>query len=501
MAAPALTPMPVIKKAYLHRLEAKVVLALCGAVALMALVAALAGYPQASTDDLFFFGPALGLVTTGRLTNVFADSGTPFYSYTPYYPYLLGTWMWVWGISAASVVALQVVMMGIYAASAALVVARFSRNYVASLLVGALAFAGLKTLGIRPDSTAFAALGLGLALGCSNRGPIRAAGYTMLMAATAVAPAMLSYSVAALLFCLLTGRDRVVWRTELLGIAFGILVNAIIFSALIEFDYAGFIAGFRKHMELTGHGQGKQYTTVLLSLFSYWIGLATNGPLLVCSLVMLAWLWWQKRPLSYVAWTSASCAYAAVILSVFLNSSSSTHWILVFLWTAAAILITTSQAPVLLRGAVTLVLVGAYLLQSSASILSAIHSSPPDRATAAQIQSVIHRIAPTTLYIDCVAARYVYDYSLPAGMKPWENFGRPFGEEVSSASNASSGAVAVVSTRQLNAYAPFKQFEFRYRPLVIGGRTLKSIPGDPYRMHVFWTPASPQTQQARVWSE
>jgi hypothetical protein len=72
-----------------------------------------AGAPQPSGEDLFWIGPAIGLLRSGQLINPYtqpwiADFGTSyFYVHGPVYFYVLAGWFHIFGVSTVSILVLH----------------------------------------------------------------------------------------------------------------------------------------------------------------------------------------------------------------------------------------------------------------------------------------------------------------------------------------------------------------------------------------------------------
>jgi hypothetical protein len=92
-----------------RRLNYSVIIALC----ISALWMMSAGLPLAGHDDLFWIGPAVGLLKSGELKNPYLlswvqDFGTDyFFVQGPVYFYALAGWLFCFGMSTLSVVAVH----------------------------------------------------------------------------------------------------------------------------------------------------------------------------------------------------------------------------------------------------------------------------------------------------------------------------------------------------------------------------------------------------------
>ena len=194
------------------------------------------GFPFPFVDDPFYIGAGLNIGAGGGLRNPLLEGMRDFYGYPPLHSFVVGSWLRVFGISAASMVALYAVMA--WAATWCV--------YRAFRVLGRPLLAWLAALdlviyctcyGVRPDVCGMFLVAISFRLGVS-RGKARLLGPLFALLAVAALPAAMAIAFPWIV-CLLAA-DRRMWKALL---AAGVAV-ALLNIALIDGRIHDFITGF-----------------------------------------------------------------------------------------------------------------------------------------------------------------------------------------------------------------------------------------------------------------
>ncbi len=197
-------------------------------------VLAARGYPFPYVDDLFYVGAGLNLAHGGGLVNPLLENFTHFYQYPPLYSFLIAGWEKVFGTSAATMVALFVVM----AWTGTLCVVRgfqiLNREFLGWM--SAISFLiYLTCVGMRPDAFGLFFAALSFRSGVSQRRGVRYLSPLLAFLGMASLPSVLALMIPWLIYVTVTNRRM--WIASLAGGAAVALVSCF----MIKWQIAEFL--------------------------------------------------------------------------------------------------------------------------------------------------------------------------------------------------------------------------------------------------------------------
>lgn len=450
----------------------------------------LAGLPASSglvpgVDDTYFTDPAIQLATTGKiqapvLEGLLAPWHTlDFHLFVPFYIYLLGGWLAVFGVGTASI-------LGCYAACYALsslLLWRLLRGFglgLGTCLLCLASFApSLLAWGLRPEPFALPFLLGGLILlETGGRGRLFLG---LLATGTAAGCAVnLLPAAVALSLAMLAGRNRGerpgLGEIAAWGIA-AFLAFALLFAVSIRFRFHDFLAQYLPEISARRGGNPLRFLSVL---FRDWMPLLCLPTFVGTALVALLCLGQKGRMPERVRWLVWGCG-ATVVLGL-LYRPSVPVLNMFFGWTAIFAFLGTAAWPVRGRIAATAGAAGFLVLSQALAIACVVGQRPVDRAACAQVRAAL-RDYPGRLIVDDYATRYVFDFRLPPGTRDI-GYLHPLPDFSPTAADKRPGEAWVCSPQTLALFAP-GLLETPPPPLRAFGHTFH-LPQDPARVQIVW---------------
>lgn len=377
-----------------------------------------------------FSGAAISLATGGGLRNPLLASqfGTvDFLVYPPFYFDLLGGWLRLTGVTTWALLFFQHIAYAV--AGAALTVWLGRRGLVSSsrwlwpAVFAAGLLAGLGRLGLRPDATGLAVLLVGILLRDCAASGWRFTGWLLIGGSMLISPHMLGIGAGFVLGQQLLdqpGRSKPLSEWKLVISASTVLFGLFLLS--IGGRLGEFLHALQQHASRTSMHPFE----ALEVCFRYWGSNVGRALAVVAAGVTLA------AGASAVARGTARIFLGAFFLTAATITLSSVldvavHHLrltLVILWTLVC------AAWVLDRGkrlswapAVLALLAIVWDMRSSIGALGA--SGRPSAAQVREVLGLVEHEPRRRYLIDTFAARYVFDYRLPANARNW-TFGRPF---------------------------------------------------------------------------
>ncbi len=390
-------------------------------------------YPQPFGDDLFFCGAAINLAKGGDFTNPYITGFASifpthyFFLQLPLHSYVLGGWLRIFGIGSASLMEFQWFFALVAGTMLTLTLWRGFRVPVWVGIVGsAMLVVSLLRLGFRYEPLAFSLLLAGTAIFSSTSWWRGAAGFLLVGAACLTMPTAPGYALPLLCARLFLdwhegtfspGRDA----ARLALVAAGCVALVIfLFAGLIHFHLAEFWRTFTQHaalrrtpLRLVPGEIARQLTfgqEWLLVLPTYLLWAVSLG---------LAWRHRNRLPLPWVALTLALTV--GLILNWVLYVAMAFRYAFGFGWVITLLILVLGQPTPRKRLVAGVLLAGLLVcsqLQIAAEFLLANHHS---EANHAQVRAAVAALpAGKTLAVDAHAARFIFDYRLPAGTQAWE---------------------------------------------------------------------------------
>lgn len=377
---------------------------LCATVAghaLFWLLCVAVGYPKVFTDDLFYMGAAFALADGHGLTNPYlvrdVAGVTPFFSYPPLYFDVLAGWIKLFSRSPLSLQMFWALAQLAGSVPFTRILLRLGTPFTIAITSPLLLLGAVGYEGMRPEILAIPLLLLGLAtLFSKEERWTTFAGAFLIMASAVIAPTCTASAITAICAYLYTRRDNP--SRQVVSIILAGSVLGFILLLAINFELHGFLRTFLRHgssrTSITG---GKHVGWVFLAYFLMFtcayggITLRKSHPRLdnagitfLFLVIALAGtlLTHARESIMGIILASMGLAIAAELDSGALSNKRHLIQCVVIIWLAALNLIAARTVDFAPRGI-------------------------PPRLINPAIQK------NTSLVIDSIVARYVYDYQPP----------------------------------------------------------------------------------------
>ncbi|HSI15171.1 MAG TPA: hypothetical protein VK961_24170 [Chthoniobacter sp.] len=227
------------------------------------------------------------------------------YAYPPLASLVLGSWLRVFGVSAAALFAFQILLNCCVQLCLFWICRRLQLHALWPLALGLIFFLGTLVWGMRPEPQSFLCLLLGVAFLLGAPLPNLFASSFFLSMAGAMSPQAGLFAAPLLVASLATGRWRdATWperSRDLLLFASGLLVTAGLFHLSIGGQWTDFLSDFRKHLSI-GVGGGQSRLDLLLSYFHWmtfgveWLrAIAILGALVLIALALASRGKWRSK--------------------------------------------------------------------------------------------------------------------------------------------------------------------------------------------------------------
>ena len=370
-------------------------------------------FPKPHIDDVSYIGASLNMASGGDfscpyISRQFAEHFAFFYP--PIHSYVLAGWLKIFGISTASLTGFQMIMYLLCAGSAIFILRRHQAPIWIEWLAPLAVANAYITDGLRPEPFAAAFIIVGFAMiecGLRNRLLVFVA-FLLMSLGGAAAPRMTFYAVALILFsawrvCGPTAKDNRE-RWTMLGVLLGAGVSAgIIFLAMIQFKLKEFWETFHQNSQRLAGGTVGSF---LLTHVSY-------AQVAIIVLFAIAAVFVLRRPKDDL--TRICIVIAAVFplefLARFTGYGASRWYAMLILLFITASFCKRLPAPwkTLLQSGLCLVLLllNIGLFANVVGILSGRIQGKPSQPSLPAITS------GHAVLVDCVAARYYFNYRIP----------------------------------------------------------------------------------------
>ncbi|SDU08018.1 hypothetical protein SAMN05444156_1842 [Verrucomicrobium sp. GAS474] len=403
-----------------------------------------AGYPPPNVDDICYAGPAIE-VANGHGP---MDPWGPYYvehtegraTYPPFYAYLLGGWLKVFGVSSPSMLFFYALCGMALTLAIGFFVRRWRLAWWVEVLMTAFIVVCFASKGLRPDLCGMAMFAVGAALEAGEGRWRKGWGTALVVASVFTLPSIAAWAGPFLFYrfgerALAAGIPaacrEMLPRLAAIGAALGLLFLWSVGFELRKFlAYAHANALYSVSMYGTiyfdnwTHSLGLFIRMALLTLLSYGVGA-----------VFWAGVWQRTQGVERQRLWLGTAAAAAVSVMLFrMLSVSSTGLQLLNLTSALVLPVFLAVGwlrgrKVLLAVALPAVLAVCVLLPVSYwQFLTWAASPAVDKGRAREIKQEVDALAPALVWVDGYAARYVYDYRLPAELRDFshdrESYGR-----------------------------------------------------------------------------
>lgn len=376
------------------------------------------GAPLSGDDDLFFIGPALQLHNGEPLSNPLIRFWHPeatqtFFYQPPFFQYALAGWLVVFGVSAGSVAAFQCAAGAVASVAAGVLLQRLQLR--GAWFVGLVFGAAMLSKAMRHDMLGLALLFGGLALLTYRSRASLIAGSALLAAAPFTWPVLACYAVPFGIAVLAhPGRRPRPPRLELFAcLALGTLLSSVLFLLAIDFALLDFLRHF------VWHAQSRRNVPLVPELVIQLTDGRTEllqGPAYVITAGLIITVLLNARRYPTLAGLAVALLVAVGLTTVAYTSAlQGAAWQFVAL-AMGLLALNIGPARSVLPAAVVVV---AAVLWANTLHLVAWGWVRPERPD--YYRSLAAR-APTDkcLGLDAVAARYVFDYRLPACAFAWQ---------------------------------------------------------------------------------
>jgi hypothetical protein len=392
-----------------------------GAILLFAILWLL-DFPKPMIDDLFYSGAGMNLANGGDFSNPFLVRHFPgqhfFFAYPPVQSYVLAGWFKVFGISAASATAFQLLMYFLMAAAVMAILYRNRAPAWLAWLVPLIATATFLDDGLRSEPLAVALTWCGFAMiECgARRWPAVFFAFLLMFLAGATAPRNAVFDGALILLaCWRLWQEPAPGQTAgwrpVLPVLSALATSVFLFLLMIHFRLAEFLAGFRLHAQVVTADKRD-------------LSVALRGHLGVMQLILLgigavmsvfAWRLRSERLVHVCA--ALGAAFCAALFTRTLGYGPGSWAALLFLLFLSAVLIKRLPRPAAIVLGAGLC---ALLIWQNLPNMVQIHGilSGGIRPDCGNQLAAARALAPTqqhALFVDTSVARYVFDYRTPPG--------------------------------------------------------------------------------------
>ncbi|HTD14415.1 MAG TPA: hypothetical protein VK673_04515 [Chthoniobacterales bacterium] len=461
-----------------------------------------AGAPQPSGEDLFWIGPAIGLLRTGQLINPYtqpwiADFGTPyFYVHGPVYFYFLSGWFHLFGVSTASILVFHWLLCCLAGLCLVVFLGRINvPAYVRFLVATLFIFCFGKDL--RPEPLACV-----LAFGALLVWEPQSVGWKTFFSVFLMGLSILTYPLALgfippFLLLLSLNEGVPVWQywKKRLAVTFaaGLAVTGAL-SIMVNGQIAQFLQVLLMHRNLRATGLPGALPRFWESITEYNEWVLTAPCFLLFGLVAIFACFF--RSIDPKVRNLVACCSLAIFLSLLLYPEYARTPGQVL----ALISVLTFCHSVMHQRLRWMIAVLGVLMIAQLQFLLLLRLWNQNPPSVTNIESVRDRLRATRkrICLDGAVARYVFDYRLPANATSflYGMAGRDGNSklpptcihDVSLKSEdevwAASQLVFIVNDGSDAIHGLPAEF-YRYEPLRVFGRSFNSIPKQPFNLLIF----------------
>jgi hypothetical protein len=503
--------MSLLQKTAKQGLSRDVWLTRCGIILFCLTVGGMiiAGAPRPTGNDLFWLGPAIGLLKTGQLINPYTQSWIAgfgvkyFYVQGPVYFYFVAAWLHLFGVSTVSITVIHWVFCIVSAACLVLFFWRTGIRAYIGLLAGTL-FALWFGREIRPEALACALAFAGLLLWELQDITWRTSLAFFLMGLSILTyPFTLGFIPPFLLLLHLNSGVSLginVGRRFVSLCFAGVGVTALL-ALMVHGDIAQFLRVLLAHRNLRASGISDAVPKFWQYITQYkeWVLTAPSFILFagLAILVITGSISGQRN--SKRLRNQMACFASAVLFGILLYPENAIATGEIFAFTCIMSFVdglTLERFPVLHGIAF---LAGVFMIAGMQAplLLSLIYQRPPTSANIASVRAQLKNTRKR-ICIDGAVARYIFDYRLPvnavslgygtAGRDCEEKHFAVYIHDASLKNEddiwAASQAVFTINDGSSAIRGLPPEF-YRTQPIRIFGTSLNSIPQDPFKLLVY----------------
>jgi len=451
--------------------------------------------PLPHADDLFFTGAAINLAKGGPLVNPYLETWNAatktgkYYYQPPFQAFLLASWLKVFGISSASIIAFQYTCYGLFTLFALAICHEHHLTRIATVIIVTSFACWMAKNGLRSEALGLTFLAAGYWFLRRERVMCTLLGFVFWGAAVSTSPSLVTYVLPltlAVSVCQYTSlrqkgmSGRRILVTQFLTLAAAVAIIGLLFSVCIDFDYGGFVSDFLLHISwrriyLAGV---PSHPVVQGLLHGYWLILYVPIYLSLLALVA-AFVAWGPRPGDRTALIMTTGLLAGVVFNLFLypTQSSALSCATFFSVVTLGILISAfkdSRHYFLLAAALAIVIAASqFLTVLEVASIGSSHNTPYQAIRTEAQASPERRYA-----IDSAAARYVFQYDLPPHTVSWDFDMPPPGTSWPTAMNdRRADTTWIVSKSHLGMFVSDAE---DFPRIFCFGRRFRSLAKDPY---------------------
>lgn len=441
------------------------------------------GFPPPNWDDLFFVGGAFELATTGHLANPLirfwnSVASERYFFQPPFFQYALAGWIDLVGLGTRSLLGFQCLAFIVASLCGGLLLRKYDFSGAAFLPI-LLAFA-MASQGLRHDAMGLALLALGLWL-LSFPDIVRSfLGSLFLVSSIATWPVLLAYAIPLGVAVLLApsrmepfpASPRVQKGAAVLG---GGGAAVLVFLLSIDFRLREFLQDFSWHARLRRPTLSEILPAIKHQLTNGYAAVF-YGPLytifLLLTIAMLV-RWNTVRPTARIF----LCALWLGILANLLLYSSVLHVLAdFFCWIGVVVLLKEIPMRSTLRRVAVAATVAAFAIAQSYVLLALAGRKSISEEHYATVRMSLPNDPSRILGIDEIAARYIFNYQLPAGAYAWNYSFPPPQTWPASTRDKARGVSWVLSPVKSSVTQGIPPAE----KVRLFGREFGSIPAKPY---------------------
>lgn len=381
-------------------------------------------YPNPNTDDLFFLGAPINLAEKGELVNPFLrfwhERGhNRYFLHPPFYPYTLGFWLSIWGISAKSILFFQCLCQFFTCVSAALILRHYGFPKIATYLIILIYAIGGRDLGLRYDALAMTYLNVGLWFLIKDTQLRYFGGFSFLGAAILTSPVTITYAIP-LSFAIVTANYLTInkFSKSYFFKRIGALICAFIFIftlflIFINFQLFQFLDDISWHATVSGR------TTSFECLLYIWNFLSRNhnfifvAPLYLLYFFLLGLCIFKKKHLTNSLKWFVISIHAAIIFNImiYVQSGGYNSWMSIVM----ILIITSLKLNKKFRLLLYSILFSLYFIGQTTNIIKIVGQESISQVKYEEVRNTVNKMTDKTIFVDEIAARYVFDYRLPKG--------------------------------------------------------------------------------------
>ncbi|MCW6036935.1 hypothetical protein K4A83_11765 [Spirulina subsalsa FACHB-351] len=451
------------------------------------------GYPLPGDDDLFFIGAGINLAETGNFVNPFLAQWAEqtidrFYVQPPFYSYALAPWLNIFGITTRSFLLFQFFCYSSFSTFLALTLRKLKFSPLASWAIIVCAGLWLLIGGLRQDAFATALLMAGLYYLLTDHLVYYLIGFTILGLSVLSSPVNIAYATPLAWGILIRNFVRHKKDSSSMGqyitprllmLLSAIVIVFLLFLLSINFELTRFFADLSWHSQLRRSPVSRMIPN-LIFIVTVGYGEITYGLLYLFSLFLGALLWVKHKTTPKSLFFIILSLILSIILGLITYANTLGSNVNFVIWVIVILTLDKLSIKAIHQRTLAVIASVLVLINYSPAILNLVfvdHSpDPPEKI--AEILDYVTNNPEKTYFIDGIAARYIFDYNLPAESVSWEFSGEPAMGPPTSLTEKAENAVWILSRRQAWHVAELPD----YPRLKLLGHRFKSIASQPHKI-------------------